>query len=149
MLPRFDEEVIKAQPDLVIWQVGTNAVLRDQSLSGEAPLITEGIRRLKAAQADVIVMDSQYAPKVVAKPYSDGMLALLDKTARDEKVSLFHRFAIMRHWVTSENVPVDTLISPDGLHMNDWSYGCVAKLIGRAIVDAVRRPAMARMRRVQ
>ena len=36
------------------------------------------------------------------------------------------------------------LLSPDGLHMNDWSYGCVARQLGIAIADAVRSPAMAR-----
>jgi hypothetical protein len=33
------------------------------------------------------------------------------------------------------------------LHMNDWSYGCVAKLFSAAITDAVRAPAVAKMPR--
>jgi hypothetical protein len=30
-------------------------------------------------------------------------------------------------------------ISPDGLHMNDWGYGCWAKLLSTAISDAATR----------
>jgi len=31
-------------------------------------------------------------------------------------------------------------VSPDGLHMNDWSYACMAKGLGLAIAEAARRP---------
>ncbi len=33
MLARFDEQVIAEKPDLVVWQVGSNSVLRDQPLA--------------------------------------------------------------------------------------------------------------------
>lgn len=146
MLARFEQSVIKEVPDLVLWQVGTNAVLRDHSLAGEEPLIFEGIRRLKASHADVVLIDSQYAPKVLAKPGIEGMIKLMSKAARQEKVGLFRRFAIMRHWVEAGSLSFETLLSPDGLHMNDFSYGCVAKLLGAAIADAVRSPALAKAR---
>jgi acyl-CoA thioesterase I len=142
MIARFDE-VIRDQPDLVLWQVGTNAVLRDYAVSGEAPLILEGIRRLKAAQTDIVLVDSQYAPKVITKHDIAGMLALLAKIARDEKVGLFERFAIMRNWHNDRGIPFEAVLSPDGLHMNDWSYGCVAKLLAESITQAVRGAAIA------
>ncbi|HEX2216283.1 MAG TPA: SGNH/GDSL hydrolase family protein [Xanthobacteraceae bacterium] len=143
MLARFEETVLQAKPHLVLWQVGTNAVLHDHLVTGEAPLLHEGIRRLKAAQTDIVLIDSQYAPKVLAKPNIFGMLALLAKTAREEQIGLFQRFAVMRHWVEVDRVPFETLLSPDGLHMNDWSYGCIARLIANALVQAVRHPAIA------
>jgi len=31
-------------------------------------------------------------------------------------------------------------VSQDGLHMNDWSYACLAKALGRAIAEAMTRP---------
>jgi hypothetical protein len=37
-------------------------------------------------------------------------------------------------------MPFDAFISPDQLHMNDWSYACVAKLLGAAIAEAATRP---------
>ena len=33
MLARFDRDVIAEKPDLVLWQVGTNSVLRDHPLA--------------------------------------------------------------------------------------------------------------------
>jgi acyl-CoA thioesterase I len=141
MLIRFASTVIREQPDLVIWQVGTNAVLREQRLDGEAPLIRSGIKSLKASQADVVLMDSQYAPKVLAKPDIHGMVDMMAKKAKEESTGLFRRFAIMRHWRESQRIPFEALLSPDGLHMNDWSYGCIAKLLARSIAEAVRSPA--------
>jgi hypothetical protein len=34
----------------------------------------------------------------------------------------------------------DAFVSPDQLHMNDWSYACVAKVLGAAIAEAATRP---------
>jgi lysophospholipase L1-like esterase len=141
MLERFND-VMRDKPDLVLWQVGTNAVLRDYPVAGEAPLFREGIRLLKAAQSDIVLVDSQYAPKVLAKPDIGSMLDLLANTARDERIGLFRRFAIMKDWHDKQGISFDTVLSPDGLHMNDWSYRCIAKLLSVAIVDAVRNPAI-------
>lgn len=142
MLARFDEDVLAEHPDLVIWQVGTNAVLLDEKLAQEAPLLREGIARLKAAGADVVLLDPQYAPKVLAKPDAQAMVDLIAATAAAERVGDFRRFAIMRHWRKAEGIPFEAMLSPDGLHMNDWGYACVAKLLGAAIAEA-SRPAAA------
>ena len=45
----------------------------------------------------------------------------------------------MRYWRLTEDIPFSTFISPDELHMNDWSYGCIAKLMAGAIHEAAAR----------
>jgi lysophospholipase L1-like esterase len=142
MVARFESTVLSERPDLVLWQVGTNAVLRDHT-TGEAPLIKDGIQRLKAAGADIVLIDPQYAPKVITKPDAERMVALIGAEAKAGNIGLFQRFAIMRHWHEVEGASFETLFSPDGLHMNDWSYGCVARLLGIAIGNAARAPAVA------
>lgn len=144
MIARFETDVINEDPDLVLWQVGTNAVLRDMAVSGQAPIIFDGIRRLKAAGTDIVIVDSQYAPKVLAKADLDAMTAFLHRTAQDQKVGLFRRFAIMRRWKEVDGISFASSLSEDQLHMNDWSYGCVAKLFADAIGNALRVPAIAK-----
>src|SRR5271167_1045553 len=63
MLARFERDVIAEHPQLVIWQVGTNSVLRDQPLRRHAIELHEGIDELKANGADVVLIDPQFAPK--------------------------------------------------------------------------------------
>jgi acyl-CoA thioesterase-1 len=144
MLARMDRDVAPERPDLVLWQVGTNAVLSNHALAGEAPLIREGIRRMKALGADIVLIDPQYAPKLLDKGHDvDGMVRLIGAEAKAGNIGLFQRSALMRHWRESQGIGFEMLLSPDGLHMNDWSYGCVARQLGIAIADAVRSPAMA------
>jgi acyl-CoA thioesterase I len=142
MVARFETSVLAEHPDLVLWQVGTNAVLQDH-MTGEAPLIKEGIQRLKAAGTDIVLIDPQYAPKVITKPDAERMVALIGAETKTGNIGLFRRFAIMRHWHELEGASFEALFSPDGLHMNDWSYGCIARLLGIAIADAARAPAVA------
>jgi lysophospholipase L1-like esterase len=139
MLARFDRDVFAVNPDLVIWQAGSNSVLRDQPLDRAGTLLRDGLIRLKAAGVDVVLMNPQYAPKVITKDDADEMVDLIDLTAKQAHVALFQRFAVMRYWRLTEEIPFSAFLSPDELHMNDWSYGCVAKLLAAAIADAATR----------
>jgi lysophospholipase L1-like esterase len=140
MLARFGADVIAAHPDLVLWQVGTNSVMRDHSLAAHGVLLRQGIAQLKQAGADVVLMDMQYAPKVLAKSETPGMEDQLAITAKQENIDLFERFAIMRNWYEVRHLPFETFAALDQLHMNDWGYGCVAKLLADAIAEAATRP---------
>jgi lysophospholipase L1-like esterase len=142
MLARLDKDVVAEQPDLVLWQVGTNSILRDDPIAPAGKAIHDGIRRLKATGADVVLIDPQFAPKVIAKADVDDMVDLLDQAARSQNVDLFRRYTVMRHWRQVAHIPFDVFISPDELHMNDWSYGCVAKLLAGAIAEAATRSTL-------
>ena len=141
MVARFAADVLEESPDLVLWQVGSNSVLRDHPTP--AALIREGIEILKKNGADVILVDPQYAPKILAKRDAEHAVDVITATARDEEVGLFHRFAVMRHWRDAEKLPFEQFITPDGLHMNDWGYACVAKLLADAILDGTKLPSTA------
>jgi len=139
MLRRFADGVIKEKPDLVLWQVGTNSVLRDKPLGPHSPLLLDGIRRLKAAGADVVLIDPQYVPRVIAKADAEGMVRLIATTAKTADVDLIQRFAMMRWWHDQEHMDFSEFASPDNLHMNDWGYACLAKQISAAISEAATR----------
>jgi lysophospholipase L1-like esterase len=140
MMARFATGVIAAHPDLVVWQVGTNSVLHDSPLKPHSVLLREGIAGLRDAGADVVLMDMQFAPKVLAKPETEGMEEQIVLAAKEASVDLFARFAIMRDWHEVRHMPFDAFIAPDQLHMNDWGYACVAKLLSAAITEAATRP---------
>ena len=140
MMARFSTDVMAAHPQLVLWQVGTNSVLRDHPLNPHSVELHEGIEELKAADADVVLIDLQYAPAVIAKSETPGMVEQIALAAKDENVDLFHRFAVMRDWHEVGHLGFDVFVSPDQLHMNDWSYACWAKLLGGALAEAATRP---------
>jgi acyl-CoA thioesterase I len=138
MVARFDADVIDENPDLVLWQVGSNSVLRDHPTPGE--VIRQGVERLKTSGADVILINPQYAPKILAKADIGHAVDVITATARDEEVGMFDRFAVMRYWRETERIAFEQFLSPDLLHMNDWSYACTAKLLAAAILDGTKLP---------
>jgi lysophospholipase L1-like esterase len=138
MAARIDRDVLAEHPDLVIWQVGTNAVLRDSDATTIGGAVRAGIDRIKAAGADVMLMNPQYAPAMLQHEHYREMLRELDAVAYAEDVPLFPRFAIMRHWAEDGRMPLGMMLSPDRLHMTDVSYDCLAREIGASIDGIVR-----------
>jgi acyl-CoA thioesterase I len=143
MLARFDQAVSDDKPDVVLWQVGTNAVLRDNPVGPVDRLITDGLARMKALGTDVVLIDPQFAPKVLAKPEAESMVNVIAAASTARGVDLFPRFAVMREWHQAEAIPFEAFLSPDLLHMNDWGYACFARLLGAAMAEAVTRPVAA------
>jgi lysophospholipase L1-like esterase len=143
MLKRFDKDVLAAKPDLVLWQLGTNSVIRDQMFTDQGAAIRDGLNEIRAIGADVVLIDPQFAPKVIVKADAEHMVELIATTAKVENVDLFHRFDVMKLWRDADHMAFDSFVSPDGLHMNDWSYACMAKGLGLAIAEAAERPVMA------
>ena len=138
MMKRLQTSVLDLRPDLVIWQVGTNAVLRNLDPSETAKLVEEGVARIQAASADLVLVDPQYSPAVNAKAESAGKIVqLLGKVAAIRHVGLFPRFEVMREWRESQSMPFDSFVIADGLHMNDWGYACFAQLLGDDIIKSV------------
>jgi hypothetical protein len=148
-LEQFDKDVIPENPDLVIWQVGTNAVWQpaDQNpptFEQTTAAIRKGLLRLsKETKADVILMDLQYAPGVLTpakKEKAELMVKEISKIAQEARVNLFRRFAFMKGLIDVEQVPIDRLVNPEDehrLHQSDWVTGRLAWAVRLAIVGGV------------
>jgi acyl-CoA thioesterase I len=130
---RLGKDVIAEHPDLVIWQVGTNAVLRRDSLDADQKLIRRGVDLIKEEGADLVLMDLQYAPRVLARPAWDEMERIIEDVAHQAHVGLFRRFRIMQEWDHSQQLAPAATIGPDGLHMTDASYACLASELAEAL----------------
>ena len=138
MMKRLQTSVIDMKPDLVIWQVGTNAVLRNLDPVETAKLVSEGVGRIQAAGADLVLVDPQYSPRVTERAQNaTRMVSLLGKVAALRHVGFFPRFEVMREWHEEQAIPIDKFVIADGLHMNDWGYACFAQLLGDDIIKSV------------
>jgi lysophospholipase L1-like esterase len=138
VLGRFERDVLSHRPDLVIWQTGSHAALGAGDVAGYAAAVQEGIGRLKAAPLDIVLMDPQFAPRVLARPLHVRVVDAIGAVAGDTKVAVFRRFAVMQHWIASGQYRMDDVISRDGLHLNDVSYGCIARLLADSLATAAR-----------
>jgi len=132
-LARFGQDVFALEPDLVIWQVGTNAVLRRDEFVDDEQSIRRGVAAIQERGIDLILMDMQYAPRVLARPAWSEMERIINETARRAHVGLFRRFDIMQEWDHIQQLAPMAMIGPDGLHMTDASYGCLARQLAAAL----------------
>jgi acyl-CoA thioesterase I len=134
MLARLEHDVLAEHPVLVIWQAGSNAALRHMEPSVFQADLIEGLDKLAAIGADVIVMDSQIAPRIEAEPNNAAYGTILGQEAASHHDSLFSRTSLMKQW---RDAGAEGMIGPDGLHQSDHGYACLAAALGRSIVNAV------------
>jgi len=132
-LARLPADVVALHPDLAIWQIGTNAVLRRDDLGADGEWMREGVDLMKRSGIDVVLMDLQLAPRVTERRAYPDMEALIADTADREHVGLFRRFALMQYWQSSHAADAPAMTGPDGLHMTDVGYGCLAADLAKAL----------------
>jgi lysophospholipase L1-like esterase len=144
MLARLDADVLAERPQLVVWQAGANAALRGMAPEVFRDTLAEGLARLRANGADVVLMDSQLAPVVLSRPLYPLLAAALRDVAAARSVPVFSRSELMRAWEAAGTSPMD-MLHADGLHHNDRGYACLAEALAASLLGGLRAapPVMA------
>jgi hypothetical protein len=141
-LPRFDSDVFAEHPSLLIWQVGTNAVFHSYDFDKVAVKIAQGLDLLQGKPIDVVLIDPQYTTAMLLDDKaeaSERMVSLISSIAKESKVNLFRRWALMRHWHVHNDIGLHRMhdpTDPDRLHQSDWSTRRVAQALCEAIIKA-------------
>ncbi len=138
-LARLEADVLAVRPQLVIWQAGANGAVRDESPATFKRLMQEGIAQLKAAGADVILMDNQRSPMVLRSTDHVLLENAMKEIAAATGVNMFSRGGLMDQWALA-GAPNDDFIAPVGMHMNYRGYACLADALGSTIAAALRQP---------
>ncbi len=133
---RMAHDVLALHPQMVIWQVGANAAARHETPGQFTRLVETGLQRLQGGNADIVLMDNQRSRVLLASKVNGEIDAALAALARRDHLGLFSRDVLMRAWKKS-GANLDIMLAPDGLHMNDAGYACLAQSLSQSIVDAV------------
>ena len=140
MLPRIEEDVLEVRPSLVIWQVGANGALKNRSPEEFKVLVADGVHTLREKGIDVVLMDNQRAPLILASPLHQQIDQVLIDLAAQTGAGLFDRGGLMDQWQSSGH-PYQEFISDDGVHHNDHGYQCVAQTLASAILEGLNPSA--------
>ena len=132
-LARLEVDVIAVRPQVVIWQVGANGALRNVDPAIFRHMVTSGVQRLQSAGANVVLMDNQEAPRLLATPREPLLDQALADVAKQTGAALFSRKALMEAWQRNGE-PFTDFIAADGLHHNDRGYVCVGRSLAGAII---------------
>ena len=135
-MARLDADVIALRPDMVIWQVGANAAMANSDPEVFRKLVSTGIERLKALGVDIVLMDNQRAPMILASPQHGVLEQVLADLSVKYNVSLFSRGALMDGWKAG-GLGYEHFLSGDFVHMNDLGYRCLANAVAASIEAGV------------
>ena len=135
-IARIDQDVLSHRPDLLVWQIGTNDVVWRGIADNAKDLLSRSVKRLKASKIDVVLLDLQYTPIVLATNRFARMEKIIDDVAGEQHVGRFPRFVLMKRAIEAG---VTGLVSWDGLHNSAEGYKCVGLALAQMIDAAIRQ----------
>ncbi len=131
---RMRNEVALEEPDLVLWQVGTNDALAFVPVDDFASVLSEQIAWLKAHHVDLVLVGLQFTPGTKQSEHYVAMRERLRKIAADENVPVVRFYEAMQ--IVSgalENPPP----AAEDFERNEEGYNCLAQYVARAITLGV------------
>lgn len=138
---RLETEIAANQPDLVIWQLGTNDVLRNRTENEFFADFQRGQQTLRRAGVDVLLIDPQRLPEETTNenfkgrnPALKANADLIAAEAARSGLAVLRRFDAMAGWdgLTRSGV------GPDDLHLNDDGYACWAAITAEGLAPLLR-----------
>jgi lysophospholipase L1-like esterase len=126
---RMKNEVALNEPDLVLWQVGTNDALAYVPADEFAETVRAQIAWLKAHKIDVVLVGLQFASEL----RRDAHYALIRTTLR--KMASAADVPVIRFYEAMQivNAPTQEAPSAEDFERSDAGYNCLAQYVARAI----------------
>ena len=135
-LERLKSALKSGWAKLVIWQVGTNDAIVGVDESLFRATVEAGIAAVRAAGVPLVLIDPQFP---LASPHAERYqryVAIVDGIGAEDHIPVLSRYAMMKVWRAKYAKALGSLLSRDGLHMNDLGYKCVAHVLAGAIEGA-------------
>ena len=132
---RVKNEVALQEPDLVLWQVGTNDALAYVPLEEIESTVVETIRWLRDHKVDVVLAGLQYVDQMAQDDHYKAVRELLRRVSASSNVMIVRRYEAQRLLSQAEGsggglVPGEFLRSEAG-------YACLSQYMARAITLGV------------
>jgi acyl-CoA thioesterase-1 len=128
---RMKDAVADVEPDLVVWQVGTNDAIARVDVDTFAASLIETVEWLKGHKIDVVLVDPQYTASLAKDDYYATMVKTIEEVARKARVPLVRRYEAMRFM--AGRAKDDAYLARDHFHLNDLGYRCMAEHVARAV----------------
>jgi acyl-CoA thioesterase-1 len=132
---RIRNEVALQDPDLVLWQVGTNDALAYVPLDELEATIVETIHWLREHKVDVVLAGLQYVDRMSQDDHYKAVRELLRKIAAKENVMIVRRYEAQQFLQKAENSGGGLV--PDEFQSSEAGYACLSQYMARAITLGV------------
>jgi lysophospholipase L1-like esterase len=132
---RMRLDIAETNPDLVVWQVGTNDAMARVGVHEFTELLRSTLQWFKRNRVDVVLIDPQYVERLAADTHYREVVQAIAEVAREERVLLVNRFNAMEDLAKQRGN--GAFLAGDRFHLNDLGYRCMAEYAARAIVAGI------------
>src|SRR5262245_43133409 len=141
MLGSLDQILAEDHPSLVVWQAGTADAIAGVETEDFRSSLEDGVEKIQAAGADVILMNMQYSPRTASMLDVPAYAAVMRHVAQQRNALLFDRLAIMQYW--NDIGTFDLYAATKKYDMARRVHECISRALASLIntaahLDAVR-----------
>ena len=131
---RIKGVVAEVEPDLVIWKVGTPAMLARIDAEEFARSLDETVKWLKEHDIDVVLVDPQYTARLADDPSYKQVVASVAAVARANAVPLVLRSKAVRYLTEQRSNA-----GQNPFQLNELGSRCMAEHVVRAVLLSIRQ----------
>jgi acyl-CoA thioesterase I len=136
---RIKNEVALHEPDLVLWQVGTNDALAYVPLDELEETVVETLTWLREHKVDTVLVGLQYVDRMEQDENYRKVRELLRRVAAKENVMIVRRYEAQRLLAQAQGSGGG--LFPDEFERTEAGYTCLAQYMARAITVGIFGPA--------
>jgi lysophospholipase L1-like esterase len=142
---RMKNEVALEEPDLVLWQVGTNDALAYVPEAEFVQTVEDQIAWLRAHKVDVVLVGLQFAPQMLRNAHYVEIREALRRLAAQENVVVIRFYEAMQ--MLNEAANDASAPITEQFERGEAGYDCLAQYVARAVTLSVfarnlpKRPA--------
>lgn len=124
--------IAEVEPDLVIWQVGTNDALARVEADTFGEALDEAVKYVKSHDIDVVLIDPLYTQSMAEDESYNSIVHKVQDVAAREGVPLVRRYDAMR-FLAAIKEKGETHMLGRQFRLNDLGLRCMAEHVARAI----------------
>jgi lysophospholipase L1-like esterase len=127
---RIKNEVALTEPDLVIWQVGTNDALAFVPIEELSQAVQTTVQWLKEHRVDVVLAGLQYVSRMSQDEHYKQVRELMRDIATKERVIIIRRYEATQFIAATQQTGG---FVPDEFERTEAGYNCLAQYLASAI----------------
>lgn len=134
---RMAGEIARFQPDLVVWQLGTNDANFGVGEARFSGYLAAGLGAIRRAGADAVLIDPQFSRWAGDGATTGRIAGIIAAQGARAGAVVVRRYATMQRLAQTNRTTFDTLISWDGLHLTPSGHACLGEQVARTIARGI------------
>lgn len=135
---RLRTMVAEAEPDLVVWQVGTHDAIARVDADAFASSLSEAVAWIRSHGIDVVLVDPIYTASMVADVDYNRIVDAVRTVANEQQVPLVRRYEALRY-LSSRTEKGESHMLGRQFRLNDLGLRCMAEHVALTIATSLAR----------